>query len=100
MAMAGSGSGRRDARPARGGGRRGAGGGGRVGVPPERLARWLDNFAAQHGETTAPRTAEGLHVVAADGAVADGTLPLGWPPVTGPVAGDVEDFLAAALRVA
>jgi hypothetical protein len=98
--MAGSGKHSRDNRPARRGGRPVAGGGRRVEVPPERLARWLDNFAAQHGETTATRTAEGLHVVAADGAVADGTLPLGWPPETGPAVGDVEDFLAAASRVA
>lgn len=62
-------------------------------VPPERLSRWLDNFAARHGDTTASRTDAGLLVTAADGATADCQLPLGWPAST-------EDFLAAAGRAA
>ncbi|MFG1606277.1 acVLRF1 family peptidyl-tRNA hydrolase [Actinoplanes sp. NPDC049265] len=47
------------ARPAAGGGRF-------VDVAPERLSRWLANFATRHG----PYTADGLTVTAADGAVA------------------------------
>jgi len=48
-------------------GRAAAGGGRWVDVAPERLPRWLENFATRHG----PYTAEGLSVVAADGAVAE-----------------------------
>ena len=73
------------------GGRPAAGGGRWVEVPPERLSRWLDNFAARHGDTSATRTGEGLLVTAADGATADCHLPLGWPAGT-------EDFVAAAGR--
>jgi Actinobacteria/chloroflexi VLRF1 release factor len=44
-----------------------AGGGRWVDVAPERLPRWLENFASRHG----PYTANGLSIVAADGAVAE-----------------------------
>jgi hypothetical protein len=54
------------ARPASGGGRW-------VDVAPERLHRWLENFAARHGDYTA----DGLHLVAVDGATADLELPPG-----------------------
>jgi Actinobacteria/chloroflexi VLRF1 release factor len=54
------------ARPAAGGGRW-------VDVAPERLPRWLENFATRHG----PYDAGGLHLVAADGATADLTAPVG-----------------------
>jgi hypothetical protein len=48
-------------------GRPAAGGGRWVDVAPERLPRWLENFATRHG----PYTEKGLSVVAADGAVAE-----------------------------
>ena len=59
-------------------------GGGRVvEVPPERLARWLRNFAARHGGTpdTTPVPA-GLDLLAADGARAQARLPFGGSPST------------------
>jgi hypothetical protein len=59
------------ARPAAGGGRW-------VDVAPERLARWLDNFATRHGEWTAA----GLRLTAADGATAELTPPPGAPGTT------------------
>jgi hypothetical protein len=58
------------ARPAAGGGRW-------VDVAPERLPRWLENFAKRHGAYTA----SGLHLVAADGATADLVGPIGAAPV-------------------
>jgi hypothetical protein len=58
------------ARPAAGGGRW-------VDVAPERLSRWLENFAARHG----PWTAGGLVLTAADGATAELVAPPGAPPV-------------------
>ncbi|GAA0569935.1 acVLRF1 family peptidyl-tRNA hydrolase [Paractinoplanes ferrugineus] len=55
-----------------------AGGGKWVDVAPERLPRWLENFATRHG----PYTEEGLTLIAADGASA------AWqpPPGAGPAA--------------
>jgi peptide subunit release factor 1 (eRF1) len=44
-----------------------------VDVAPERLTRWLENFAGRHG----PWTAEGLLVTAEDGATAQLTPPPG-----------------------
>jgi hypothetical protein len=44
-----------------------AGGGRWVDVAPERLPRWLANFASRHG----PYTEKGLSIVAEDGATAD-----------------------------
>ena len=58
------------ARPAAGGGRW-------VDVPPERLARWLDNFASRHGGCTS----EGLVLTGTDGATAELSPPPGAPPV-------------------
>jgi hypothetical protein len=54
-------------------GRPAAGGGRWVDVAPERLPRWLENFATRHG----PYTENGLSIVAADGATAEfeGTAP-------------------------
>ena len=46
-------------------------------VAPERLPRWLANFATRHGAYRA----EGLHLVADDGATADLRSPIGAPPV-------------------
>ena len=48
-------------------GRPAPGGGRWVDVAPERLPRWLENFAKRHG----PYRADGLHLVADDGATAD-----------------------------
>lgn len=48
-------------------GRPAAGGGRWVDVAPERLPRWLENFATRHG----PYAENGLSIVAEDGAVAD-----------------------------
>jgi hypothetical protein len=44
-----------------------------VDVAPERMARWLENFAGRHG----PWTADGLLVTAEDGATAELTPPPG-----------------------
>jgi Actinobacteria/chloroflexi VLRF1 release factor len=71
------------ARPAAGGGRW-------VDVAPERLPRWLENFAARHGGYTA----DGLHLVAADGATADLEPPPGASGVR-----TVDDLGAAPCRL-
>ncbi len=47
-------------------------------VAPERLTRWLENFAGRHG----PWTADGLLVTAADGATAELSPPPGVPDAT------------------
>ncbi|MBG0563602.1 acVLRF1 family peptidyl-tRNA hydrolase [Actinoplanes aureus] len=60
-------------------GERAAAGGGKwVDVPPERLARWLENFATRHGAYTE----EGLTLIAADGASATLQPPPGAGPAT------------------
>jgi hypothetical protein len=56
------------ARPAAGGGRW-------IDVAPERLPRWLENFASRHG----PYRTDGLTLVAEDGAIAELELPVGVP---------------------
>ena len=57
-------------------GERAAAGGGKwVDVAPERLDRWLANFAGRHG----PYTEEGLTLIAADGATAAWETPPGAP---------------------
>src|SRR6188768_4077026 len=56
------------ARPAAGGGRW-------VDVAPERLTRWLENFAGRHGAWSA----DGLLLTAADGATAELSPPPGVP---------------------
>ena len=58
-----------------------AGGGRLVDVAPERLTRWLDGFAARHGGVarTEPRSG-GVRFVAADGALAEVSLPYGGNP--------------------
>jgi len=48
-------------------GRPAAGGGRWLEVAPERLPRWLENFATRHG----PYTEQGLVILAADGATAE-----------------------------
>jgi hypothetical protein len=54
-----------------------AGGGRWVDVAPQRLTRWLENFATRHG----PWTAAGLLLTAEDGATAELSAPPGTPPV-------------------
>ncbi|MCA2212249.1 acVLRF1 family peptidyl-tRNA hydrolase [Jidongwangia harbinensis] len=56
-------------------------------MAPERLSRWLANFATRHG----PWTADGLTLTAADGATATLTPPPGAPPV-----GDVDGLVEIA----
>ena len=70
------------ARPAAGGGRW-------VDVAPERLARWLENFAGRHG----PWTAEGLLLTAEDGATAELSPPPGVPGT-----GDLDELRREAGR--
>jgi hypothetical protein len=69
------------------GGREAAGGGRWVDVAPERLARWLENFATRHGAYRE----EGLTLIAADGASAA----LQAPPGAGP-AETVADLILQA----
>lgn len=54
-----------------------AGGGKWVDVAPERMPRWLENFAGRHGAYRE----EGLLLIAADGATASWTEPPGAPKV-------------------
>jgi hypothetical protein len=70
-------------------GRPAAGGGRWVEVAPERLPRWLENFATRHGAYTA----DGLTLTAADGATAEMTSPPGAPGVPG-----MADLLQCAVR--
>ncbi len=69
------------------GGRPAAGGGRWIDVAPERLPRWLENFAARHG----PYTADGLTLTAGDGATARLTPPPGAARVP-----DVDDLVRVA----
>jgi peptide subunit release factor 1 (eRF1) len=71
------------------GARPAAGGGQWIDVAPQRLPRWLENFATRHG----PYVADGLHLTAADGATAD----LSPPP--GVHALGVEDFQGKPPRI-
>ena len=60
-------------------GERAASGGGKwVDVAPERLPRWLANFASRHGEYRE----QGLTLIAEDGASAEWRIPPGAPEVT------------------
>lgn len=62
------------ARPAAGGGRR-------LGVPPERLGRWLDGVAQRHGAFTEVATADGvLRITCADTTALTLRAPFGWTP--------------------
>ena len=58
-----------------------AGGGRWVSVPPERLQRWLDGFAARHGAVTRSHDDIGVRLVGEDGSTADVEVP--FPPLTG-----------------
>jgi hypothetical protein len=57
--------------------RAGAGGGKWVDVAPQRLNRWLENFAIRHGAYQS----DGLKITADDGATAEWRVPPGAPPV-------------------
>ena len=72
-----------------GGGRSAAGGGRWVEVAPERLPRWLENFAGRHGRYTA----DGLTITAEDGATATLRPPPGAEGVRG-----LTDLLEIAPR--
>ena len=48
-------------------------------VAPERLERWLDGFAARHGELTWSADEHHVRIAAADGSIADCTVP--FPPL-------------------
>ncbi|MEV4639464.1 acVLRF1 family peptidyl-tRNA hydrolase [Actinoplanes sp. NPDC049548] len=74
------------ARPAAGGGRW-------VDVPPERLTRWLENFASRHGG----HTVQGLVLTGTDGATAELFPPPGLPPVTD--LADLHEQAAAPRRI-
>lgn len=70
-----------------------AGGGRWVDVDPERLARWVEGFAARHGPPEPAVAGFGVVLRAPDGAVAELHAP---PGVTGHA--DLDGFLAAAAR--
>ncbi|SEP00997.1 acVLRF1 family peptidyl-tRNA hydrolase [Trujillonella endophytica] len=76
------------ARPAAGGGRR-------LGVPPERLGRWLDGVATRHGAfTDVHADGDALAVACADGTAVTLRAPFGWVPEAPLLA----SFTAAAGR--
>jgi len=54
-----------------------AGGGREILVTPERAAKWLDGFDQRHAVTSLSAIATGVRAEAADGAVAECSLPLG-----------------------
>ena len=57
-----------------------------VRVPPARLRRWLDGFAARHGPTQATLSSDSVALTAEDGAEAVVTVPfLPWQPVGEPL---------------
>ena len=58
-----------------------AGGGRWVSVPPERLQRWLDGFAARHGQVRRAWDQTVVRLTAEDGAVAEVEVP--FPPMSG-----------------
>ena len=62
-------------------------------VPPARLPRWLENFAASHGEPTLAVESAGLCGVAPDGSTFEARLPFGRA-YDGPAV--AERFLAQA----
>jgi hypothetical protein len=75
------------------GARPAAGGGQWVDVAPERLARWLENFAKRHGAYRA----DGLCLTAGDGATAVLEGPIGAVPV--PNLDDLVETAGAARRI-
>ena len=59
-------------------------------VSPERVAGWLDRFAASHGPVTSTVDGSGVTVTGADGTMAELHAP--FPPLVG------DDLVAHALR--
>ena len=59
-----------------------------LGVPPERLTRWLDGVASRHGPFTDVRVDDGgvVHVSCADTTTFSLAAPFGWTPGTPPLA--------------
>jgi hypothetical protein len=64
----------------------------RVEVDPERVAGWVERFAARHGDVDVVATEGGTALAAPDGAAATLTPP--WPRA----AATVEDLVTAVLR--
>jgi len=68
-----------------------------VAVGPERLAGWLDRFAAAHGAVESTVEPTVVRMVAADGTLAELTVP--FPPLRGSVPGDLVAHALADRRV-
>jgi hypothetical protein len=68
-----------------------------VSVGPERLAGWLDRFAAAHGAVESTVDDSVVRVTAADGAVAELMVP--FPPLRGSLPGDLVAHALAERRV-
>ncbi|BCB83415.1 acVLRF1 family peptidyl-tRNA hydrolase [Phytohabitans suffuscus] len=75
------------------GSRPAAGGGRWVDVDPERLAKWVDGFAARHGPPEHAVAEFGISLRAPDGAAADLHAPPGATGYT-----DLESFVASAAQ--
>jgi Actinobacteria/chloroflexi VLRF1 release factor len=75
------------------GSRPAAGGGRWVDVDPERLAKWVDGFAARHGRPESVVAGFGVSLRAPDGVVAEIHAPPGVAGYT-----DLASFLAAAVE--
>jgi hypothetical protein len=73
-----------------------AGGGRRLGVPPERLGRWLDGVAHRHGafDEVAVDGDGVVHVACADSTTLALRAPFGWTPGAAPLT----SFAAAAQQ--
>jgi hypothetical protein len=69
-----------------------------VEIPPERLARWLDNFVARHGAATFSHSAERILLMAPDGARAELAVP--FPPVSGELPRALLDHVQITRTVA
>lgn len=65
-------------------------------VSPERLAGWVDGFAALHGDTEQSWAARAVTLVAADGAVAELQVP--FPPLPPPSVGEGADPVTRFAR--
>jgi hypothetical protein len=68
-----------------------------VAVPPERLARWCDNFTTRHGPTTIEVVDGRLRLTADDGESASAVLPFGRSYAGPPDPALVADAAAAPL---
>lgn len=70
-----------------------------VQVPRQRLARWLDNFAARHGTPATSLDGDVLRLLSPDGAEAVVTVPYGPVAATGDPVADVLAHLAVDRRI-